>query len=222
MKWLVRRVLLIALTLALIFAAVVVLVRLNPAPSTLQQLGFGVCAGEPCFRGIKLGMDWEKAQKLIPNSVMIGNSLDVPINIGNFKNTEIYRQVHDAYVDRIILPRISGNKTASEILAGDVVVSYGVPCRLGLLYDADTPSGIVLQYPQLAIWLDVQPGNSLNPNGVRLRPDSPTFMFSIANDSAWGTCERSVLEVAGTWQGFTSVDVYLARFLRAAGTHAQR
>src|SRR5258707_15320662 len=66
MIWVIKRVLVLWLTLAAICAAVIGMGRLNPAPDVLQTLGFAVCDGDPCFRGIKVGMTWDDAQRNWP------------------------------------------------------------------------------------------------------------------------------------------------------------
>src|SRR5437762_2570935 len=61
MMWVIKRVLVLWLVLAAICAAVIVVGRLNPAPDVLQTLGFSMCEGDPCYRGIKPSMDWNEA-----------------------------------------------------------------------------------------------------------------------------------------------------------------
>jgi hypothetical protein len=51
MNWLLRRVLALWLILAVMFAATLLIARLNRTPNTLQALGFDLCDGEPCFWG---------------------------------------------------------------------------------------------------------------------------------------------------------------------------
>jgi hypothetical protein len=78
--WILRRTLTILFSLAVIFVGVVVLVRLNPAPSTLQQIGFGVCDGELCFRGVKIGMNWNQASAMLQEGFGTDATIEIGIN----------------------------------------------------------------------------------------------------------------------------------------------
>src|SRR5258708_28119173 len=42
--------------------------RLDRTPSPLQAAGLDLCADEPCFRGIKPGMDWATFQQKFPEA----------------------------------------------------------------------------------------------------------------------------------------------------------
>jgi hypothetical protein len=70
MRWLLRRVLALWLISVVLGGMVALLVRLNREPGPLQALGFDVCDGEPCFRGIKVGTGWKEAKSRIPDLVI--------------------------------------------------------------------------------------------------------------------------------------------------------
>src|ERR1041385_3523867 len=70
MKWLLRRLSIVCVSVGVFCSTPIVLGRLNGAPDKLQALGLGMCDGEPCFRGIKVGTDWASVLALFPRGVM--------------------------------------------------------------------------------------------------------------------------------------------------------
>src|SRR5947209_1308196 len=69
MRWFIGRAALLWLTLIGLCIAGVMLSRADSGPDTLQQIGFDVCGGEPCFRGIKAGADWRQVMPIFPPAV---------------------------------------------------------------------------------------------------------------------------------------------------------
>src|SRR5579871_3583374 len=74
MMWLIRRLLIIWLTLAVICAGVLLAGRRNAGSPVLRTLGFDVCEGKPCYKGIKPGMEWASAQR----QLAINRASDLP------------------------------------------------------------------------------------------------------------------------------------------------
>jgi hypothetical protein len=67
--WLIRRTIVVWLILLVMCGAVALVVRLNREPGPLEALGFDACDGEPCFRSIKVGMDWVEASQRLPMAI---------------------------------------------------------------------------------------------------------------------------------------------------------
>jgi hypothetical protein len=74
MRRLFYRIVALWLSLVAMCGAIVVTVRLNRTPDRLQTLGFDVCDGEPCFRGITLGMAWEEVRRRLPDAFEGGDA----------------------------------------------------------------------------------------------------------------------------------------------------
>src|SRR5436190_4029156 len=84
MRWLIRRLLIVWLVFCIVCAAAITLGRLDHTPTTLQTLGFDTCDGDPCFRGLKPGMDWDKARALLSKANLMRRSLESPtIDLGS-------------------------------------------------------------------------------------------------------------------------------------------
>src|SRR5258707_14914695 len=86
MTWLIRRLLILWLIFCIVCAAAIGLGRLDHTPTTLQTLGFDTCDGDPCFRGLKPGMDWAKVQALISEGTSDGTDLYLSSNLPEIKD----------------------------------------------------------------------------------------------------------------------------------------
>jgi hypothetical protein len=124
MNWLLQRVLAISLILAVMFAAALLVARLNRTPDSLQALGFDVCDGEPCFRGIKLGTDWQEARNRFPEAQEGKYFMDAALNNGASVSLSSYN-------GKVNLIMVSyGRNGLPALNAGEVILRYGWPCRL--------------------------------------------------------------------------------------------
>ena len=215
MRWLIRSVsaLFAILLVVCIFGALVG--RLDHSPSKLQDLGFGQCNGEACFRGIKLGTDWATAQEILPKAVTSGGTLELPINVENIltirlsSGTESSRTVQFMGVD-LAEP---GSSQLSATNAGAIVSEYGAPCRLQLYYGYGVSRVMLFIYPTLTVFVDVPNRKPYPGTDFRLQPSSPVVGFWITGTNGGARCQNATTEYVGTWQGFASADVYHARYL---------
>jgi hypothetical protein len=208
MKWLLRRVLLSCLTLILICSGVVVLVRLNSAPSKLQQIGFAVCDGEPCFRGIKLGAKLEQVRQLFPDAVEETDRVEIPLG-----DAHIIIKVDDSGVYRVQASKSFNADHAPLVRAGEFIALYGSPCSV-VFVDEDARFPLLgLVYPELLVVLG-ELSSPDNPVDFRLRPDQDTASFQIDTNFGW-KCSDTSDPRQSAWHGFTSVEIYRARFARA-------
>jgi hypothetical protein len=236
MIWLLRRVLAIWLIFAVMFAAVVVIVRLDQKPHPMRVFGFDDCEGEACFRGIKFGTDWTKVARL-DSIVVLDSYRDLKgivrqqsyLRIDNLGSTTvpIYgadRSVVSIYITPPHEPAPSF-KPLPGFTTGDVIAEYGLPCRVLAIRDpintreTSVPWLIYLLYPKFQVLaeLDYVATNLRLPMSLPFRSLEITrrdFPDGTGNYIS-GACD-TLSEFAGPWRGFASVEVYHARNRRDA------
>jgi hypothetical protein len=204
MKWVIRRLLVIWLMMSIFCAAVVVLGRLDHTPSELQALGFDVCDGEPCFRGIKVGTDWTKVQRLFPNGVLDKGYLQIALNMVITHDIVIHQSRDHRTVDAIAVTTNAAGE-AFSFSAADVIAQYGAPCRAYVEYTDSIPGVMIMIYPKMMTRIDMNDDDY----DYRLRLNSPTWDFAIiAEGDNIGTCNDPTSEDFGPWRGFTSAVEY--------------
>ncbi|MCC7446954.1 MAG: hypothetical protein IT324_06020 [Anaerolineae bacterium] len=190
MRWLLKRALLLWLALIALCAAGVGIGKLDRTPDTLQTLGFDVCDGEPCFRGIKPGMSWEDVQKRFPDMIDGVQVFIAEIEVNIFPST-------DSSTVSSIMVRQRGNL---PFTVGNIVAKYGLPCRVFI------GSDMILIYPTYNIFTYYDTTNVQ----LQLLPDVPIDKVEIVSNNP--ACNTGPLLLQGTYQGFTSAQVYIARY----------
>jgi hypothetical protein len=213
MLWFIPRVLVLSLALIAICAAGVAIGRLDHSPDALQALGFDVCDGEPCFRGVKPGMDWAQAQQLVSGTFITENTLYVPLNEAS--DIMVGRSQDGKTVERIISPSGSGSPT---IDLGTVLLRYGRPCRMILEQtDAadqiDVPYRVYLFYPTLTVLVIFEHAYPVVRSNYRLKSNTP-IQFWVAKPDPDKWCDMPDSSFIGAWYGFTSFENYEDQFQR--------
>jgi hypothetical protein len=200
MRWLLKRALLLWLALIALCAAGVGIGKLDRAPDALQTLGFDVCDGEPCFRGIKPGMSWEEVQKRFPNAVSDGEYLSLPVNTANVR---VYN---------------FSNKTSAIIIVNEnpielqeVLRWFGPPCAV-LLF---APNATLWIYPKLYIAIEPSRPDRFSTRFL-FTPNSSVREIGLNNVDLYSSCDAAFSEGSGQWHGFTYTDIYQSRYRRAA------
>lgn len=212
MGWVGKRVLIVWLTMAVICAAVIVVARLNPAPDVLQSLGFGVCDGEPCFRGIKAGMDWNETIRKLPDIWESNGALRVAGYTTPMQDVYIAPSYNGKVVRSI---GIGGANLITGVSVGQLIAEYGYPCKVFLLSDNGLPYAILFGNAKSWMTASIDTDAVVNKySDLRLRPETPINAFAIVNDNGTIVCNAPG---GGVWQGFTSADVYQMRFLNMVG-----
>lgn len=212
--WLLRRVLTIWLVLAVIGAGVVLIARANSAPNRLQALGFDLCGGNPCFRGIKPGAVWTEVSRLLPNVVSAFPMLEFPINRVDNTSAVFYPSRNGKVVETIELKLGIGLQHGLTI--GDVVARLGQPCRI--VFFAGTRGGTIANVTFPGVTLNVFV--PMSEAGIyRLRHDLPiNIVWLASNDLARAFCncdqDEAAFQDCNPWNGFTSMAVYHARIKR--------
>jgi hypothetical protein len=208
MNSLLRHVLALWLLLTVTFVAALLVARLNRTPDALQALGFDLCNGVPCFKGIKLGMDWEGAQKVASYAVIENSYLEFPINVPNEEsitirpsNTKQWITVIDFYNIR------KANRPLLKI--SEIIAHYGPPHCLGLL---TTEGKIFLFYSGFGVFVYGSP----DPVHFRLEANHPAYGFFVDSTDPQITCNPvwPGQTVFSPWRGFTSAEVYESRSRR--------
>jgi len=203
MRWFLKRVLIGWLALIAVCVAGVMIGKLDHAPDTLQALGFVVCDGEPCFQGIKPGMNWNEARKRLPETAVSGKHLVWPVKMMNIEVVIISPSRDGSSVQEI---SIIGSGSFFPITAGQIVAHYGSPCGVSM-----EGAAITLLYPTLTI--NVADSGLNRPNNFQLQVISPVSELDILiKISAHESCNSSTGMFSGVWHGFTSTNVYLKRY----------
>jgi hypothetical protein len=206
MMRLMRRVVVMWLVLSVLSASVVVVARLNRVPSRLQAFGFDLCAGEPCWRGLKPGISVDALRSAFP---------DFNANLGILN----LRQGRWS-----VSAEVSGNRAIVQYMyvsilrpnpslpvgAGEIVERFGAPCGIGL------DETLVMIYPTMSVQFARR--SLSNPGDKRLELNSSPYMImmrgtpnSSSDDCFWPDARYGIYP----WQGFTSVEKYLAPVRRA-------
>jgi hypothetical protein len=211
MKWMIRRVFVIWLTLCMLCTAAIALGYLDHRPNALQRLGFDVCDGDPCFRGVKAGMEWEKTTALAPESV--GGGYFFYMNLGEEKFLGITASEDLDHVKYISFSPLKFNT------AGFISL-YGSPCRVSPIYWDNAPVEMMLIYPMMQVLILTERSARDAPHPkFRLDLTSQVSMFVITerDKGDFGTCNDPTNDDFGPWRGFTSVEIYRERNLRELG-----
>jgi hypothetical protein len=215
--WFVRRVLIIWFILGLVCVGVVGIARANGMPSRLQALGFDLCGGEPCFRGIKPGAVWTEVSRVLPNVVSAFPMLEFPINRLDRTSAVFYPSRSGKVVETIELKLGIGLQHGLTI--GDVVARLGQPCRI--VFFAGTRGGTIANVTFPGVTLNVFV--PMSEAGIyRLRYDLPiNIVWLASNDLARAFCnceqDEAAFQDCNAWNGFTSMAVYHARGKRLNG-----
>jgi hypothetical protein len=223
MLWLIPRVLVLWLALIAICVAGIGIGRLDHTPDALQVLGFDVCDGEACFRGVKPGMPWTKAQEKFPNALVWPRALGFLLSPEILADVMVTQSEDGATVDSIFGPTHQVELPRIEL--GTIVARYGAPCRVVLgytnVYDTDTPTRMGLIYPTFTVQVSFEPITKANAQFVRsnyrLQSNMPIEAFRIYKPDPSNTCV-SRLPFFGSWYGFTLFEIYEYHILNASGS----
>lgn len=218
MKWFIRRVSVLGLVFIIVCSAGALAGRIEEMPNMFERLGFRMCDGEACFRGIKLGTDWQTAQDILPAAVAEGDYLELPVNIDNVMGIRVGREANDKTVQFIGIDLADPRRLKARVppveTAGTIVAQYGAPCRMDLYSGNGVPRIMLFIYPTLTVFVDVANGVQPSTADFRLKPESPVVGFWIAGTKNDGRCANTTSQYVGPWQGFASTDVYRARYSR--------
>jgi hypothetical protein len=207
--WLLRRVGLISAVLLIVAVGVVVIARLDRASDRLLALGFDLCDGEPCWRGIKPGMPWNKAIEMSAYAKLYAQGPNLEQEHAG-SSVIVSATIDMASVDRIVLAARS-LPYLLPITVGEIVAKYGSPCRVEESYDSNGPV-LRLMYPAITA---VVPFNPSFRRGVTyVEADTPlTFFYLRKSDQVQCSDDAAANPEGwyGVWHGFATNDVYHGR-----------
>jgi hypothetical protein len=201
--WLVRRVILVTVFLAVLCAGVVLVARANRTPSRLQALGFDVCEGEPCWRGIRPGMDWALVREMFPNA-RIGTYAEgqpyLMIDTASEDSSHAYVYSDGASVARIVFWR---DHFPLLITPGEIVARYGSPrCLVLGGYNAVPVFDATMLYSTLRIssHIPYTYARAQQRYFFRIAVDEPVQSLSFESDASQACAWHSVFVLP--WRGF--------------------
>jgi hypothetical protein len=200
----------VMLAMGLMLAAVMGLARQDQTPTLLQRIGYGVCDGQPCFRGVTLGMAWQDAQTALKSQARViqSNQLAIDINEGNLWLVSMTANTAGEVngISTVHLRR----QTLFDVRLGEVLLTFGIPCGIGGVIDVNVhEERLIFLYPTMAVvvksWI-VQ-----NPTPiVMVRPTSRIENVWIAAEKyANGFVSDCVTAPFSLWRGFASSETYL-------------
>jgi hypothetical protein len=208
MNWLLRHVLALWLLLTVTFVAALLVARLNRTPDALQVVGFDVWDGEPCFSGIKLGMDLEKARRMVPEANIEHEIyLQVPIERKGVQAITMSALRDEKLINGISM--IYSTDGLYPFTAGEVIARFGPPCRLVLQSEEDKAQTAVLIYPSLKVFVTIYP---YRQHDYRLLLNSPIDLFMI--ETQLDDICKTTDTIIHPWQGFRASRIYELRSCR--------
>jgi hypothetical protein len=189
MLWFIRRLCVLWLILAAICAVVIGIARREPVPDPLQAFGFDWCAGEPCLRGVTLGMSQDEALSKLPHATDYKTLWGYSFYGGPDK-------YFVAVTSEEPVGYITSYVSSSSVHVGSFVARYGSPCLVEtMLFQGG--GQIVLQYGKLHVSFYLQYGDPFfeaAPESVSVGELSPS-----CNGDQGGT----------PWRGFESIDLLM-------------
>ncbi len=192
---------------AVLYIFVILIGRMHPALSPLQQTGFGSCKGAMCFMGVTPGINWEQAKGILGTRAMIepGDLKMLNVFIDPRNAVALYPSMESGKVGRIAYSYFP--YMASGLSAAAVIEQYGVPCGVSVYYDNQI---VTLHYPLMFANVSIR-------GSAQLKLASPVYQLQL-NDPAFHSdiqpdpCIDNVTGwkmVNAPWRGFASVRFYI-------------
>jgi hypothetical protein len=206
MNWILRRIIVIWLVMCVLCIAAIALGHLDHTPNALQRLGFDVCEGNPCYRGVKLGMSYAKVLKLIGENAT---------NVNDFEFVGLHYSSDQLTVDRIS-SRTYDRGARLPFRLGDIFVVYGAPNRVYFEL-SDGEGNFVLIYDDMVVETSSKFENPSNSASFRIWLDSSIVTLSIDGEIENGFIWYQEIPDTDPWRGFTSAQIYRERSLRDIG-----
>jgi hypothetical protein len=214
MKRYFRGVLTIWLILLASGAGVVLVARAGDTRDTLRELGFDLCGGEPCWRGLKPGMPWNNVKGMQLATFTDPRSPNLNYVQWHTNSAVVVFASSDMSVVERVFTATYSPPYRLPITAGQIVAQYGPPCRVEETYGTNG-SALRLIYPAITA---VVPFNGSFQNGYAyVTPDSPLTFFYLWK-AQQDLCPSGPRVTPGAWygdwQGFATYDVYHIRSYR--------
>jgi hypothetical protein len=175
--------------------------RASDQPNELQELGFGVCDGDPCFMGIVPGeTKWEDAMAIlrkydVQEAQTTGAGRSASITLRGLKIDFLSYGDYLTILD--IQPPYTGDRHI--VFLRNVIQQMGTPCAVGFL-SQDSPR---IFYPSM--WVDVSASDGqlhleTELDGLLMQPKDAVLRCKSTPDFPFEQ-----------WKGFTTLNRYTNR-----------
>ncbi len=153
--------------------------RIADTPGELQQLGFGVCSGKPCFMSLTPGMPWADARTILLKGRWL-TYMDDSVMILRMHNTDVAIHSDDTHTQLDKIYFFVNSTDDPEVPLSAVVALFGSPCSVSVSSTDGQITAISLNYPdaRFGAW-----GLSATADmiGVILSKDSEPSSCTITN-----------------------------------------
>jgi hypothetical protein len=167
-------------------------------PNKLQQLGFDVCNGRPCFMDLTLGMLWADARELLEKREELVLTTD----------TLIVLRIHDldigirpdnsqTYIDDIDFNIWADNNP--EISLSTIIALFGPPCSVTIITIQDMIEWIFINYPEIQFGT-----NGVSPNSIMT-----SLRLSKNVDVSYCASKKVESFRVNPWNGFRGLSYYM-------------
>jgi len=213
-----RTVLLISVlffTTAVSVGGAILVGRANSQPDQLQALGFGLCNGNPCYRGLTPGMTgWDKARKAATALGFEGNS--AYLQLDNEVTAHWIVSIEKALSDSLPVRSIEADDPPMgerDSYAGEVIALFGPPCGIEFLA---VPGTYWISYPTLPVELGNHTLDAFAPIHSILLID-PTEESDLLGHALCGQSEPNHPFEYYRWVGFASNQKYRQQLVNQYG-----
>jgi hypothetical protein len=172
--------------------------RVTAKPNKLQQLGFDVCRGRPCFKGVTLDMAWGDAHRILTtNETPIGSTDDfIVLRIQNI-DIAIRPDRSHKFIDGIDFLLWPDNDVAITI--SDIMALFGSPCNVTIFPLENWIEWIDLNYPEI----------DFTTEGVSPNSQITSLRMSKHSDISNCTSKYDPEFRANPWKGFRGLSYYM-------------
>jgi hypothetical protein len=205
--------------LSAVFAALLLSVRINAQsrlpPNSLQSLGFDICNGKPCFRGLVPG----RVSKDVAATVLAEFAvLDPTYGYWQaFDGNKLYFNTSDVGIVSEIVVTLA----KPQVTLGTVIAAYGIPCNVSIYpiqcntyLSCSGWASMSFDYDAMHVGIILSAGTSTVD---RLSPDLSISGLSLVDPSQFlrdaDTCHLYHPDEIGSlktpWLGFTSIEHYV-------------
>lgn len=199
-----RFVLLIFFSMVVLIVGASFLGRIPAKPNKLQQIGFDVCNGKPCFMGITLGMSWAESRALLAKKKELIDDTDtlMVLRIQNL-DVGIRPDNNQKYVDDIGFNIWPDNDP--EVPLGDLISLFGQPCSVTTITIQDMLEWIVINYPEIHFTVSDVSANA------RMTGHAMMTSLRMSRTSDLSYCASKKVEGlrVNQWKGFRGLPYYM-------------
>jgi hypothetical protein len=153
-------------------------------------------------------MAWDAVAKRTPYMAEAGAAM-VPIHRDNVSHVRLLRARRTATVSSITL-ELTDKAAPVPYAIGDLLNTYGQPCRIDILYGGNLPGMVILHFPKLVAFAaaDRELSRVGGSDAMHLSPHFRLVeLWQIENRmSGYGICDA---RTRWQWRGFASVHTYV-------------